>query len=68
MLGGALAVEPEGLRIQLLGGFRVWVGARAAPEAAWRRRKAASLVKLLGPSLVQLHSKPFGRRIARRSS
>src|SRR5207248_11079808 len=35
------------LRIQLLGGFHVWVGSRAVPEAAWSRRRAASLVKLL---------------------
>jgi DNA-binding SARP family transcriptional activator len=36
------------LRIELLGGFRVAVGVRAVPEEAWRRRKPAALVKLLG--------------------
>src|SRR5437763_9580253 len=42
------AGEPaDGLRIHLLGGLRVWVEARAIPEAAWRWRKAAHLVKLL---------------------
>src|ERR671930_2059658 len=35
------------LRLQLLGGFRVWVGSQEIPAAAWRLRKAASLLKLL---------------------
>jgi DNA-binding SARP family transcriptional activator len=35
------------LRIELLGGFRVAVGARAVPEEAWRRRKPAAVLKLL---------------------
>jgi len=35
------------LRIQLLGRFRVSVGSQLIPETAWRRRKAAALVKLL---------------------
>lgn len=35
------------LRIELLGGFRVAVGARAISEGAWRRRKPAALLKLL---------------------
>jgi hypothetical protein len=39
--------DAEGLRIQLLEGFRVCVGTRLIHEAMWRRRKAASLVKLL---------------------
>ncbi|MDP8951389.1 MAG: hypothetical protein M3N18_03965, partial [Actinomycetota bacterium] len=36
----------ETVRVQLLGGFRVSVGARSVPENGWRLRKAASLVKL----------------------
>lgn len=36
----------EGLRIQLLGGFRVQVGPRVIPESAWRP-KTARLVTLL---------------------
>lgn len=39
--------EPEAVRVELLGGFRVSVGARVAEEDEWRLRKAASLVKLL---------------------
>ncbi|MBA3637406.1 MAG: hypothetical protein H0W57_13465 [Rubrobacteraceae bacterium] len=35
------------MRIWLLGGFRVSVGARTIEKDAWRLRKAASLVKLL---------------------
>jgi len=35
------------LRLQLLGGFRVWVGSSVIEEDAWRLRKAASLLKLL---------------------
>jgi DNA-binding SARP family transcriptional activator len=35
------------LRIELLGGFRVTVGARAISDAAWRRRKPAGVLKLL---------------------
>jgi predicted ATPase/DNA-binding SARP family transcriptional activator len=37
----------EHLRIQLLGQFRVRVGLRWIEDAAWRRRKAAAIVKLL---------------------
>jgi predicted ATPase/DNA-binding SARP family transcriptional activator/DNA-binding CsgD family transcriptional regulator len=37
----------ETLRIRLLGGFRVSVGARVIREEEWRRKKAASLIKLL---------------------
>ena len=36
-----------GLRLWLLGGFRVEVGGQAVPERRWHRRKARSLVKLL---------------------
>lgn len=35
------------LRIELLGDFRVTVGAHAVPDDRWRRRKPAALVKLL---------------------
>ena len=35
------------MRVRLLGGFRVSVGARDVGEADWRLRKAAALVKLL---------------------
>ena len=37
---------PE-IRIHLLGGFRVSVSVQSIPSAAWKRRKAATLVKLL---------------------
>jgi predicted ATPase/DNA-binding SARP family transcriptional activator/DNA-binding CsgD family transcriptional regulator len=37
----------EAVRIRLLGGFQVSVGARTIEEDSWRLRKAASLVKLL---------------------
>jgi predicted ATPase/DNA-binding SARP family transcriptional activator len=37
----------EAVRIRLLGGFSVSVGSRTIDEAAWRLKKAASLVKLL---------------------
>ena len=39
--------ESPVLRIELLGRFRVTVGADVVPAAAWRRSKAAGLVKLL---------------------
>src|SRR5215213_934353 len=38
---------PEPVRIRLLGGFSVSVGSRTIEESAWRRKKAAALVKLL---------------------
>src|ERR687890_192766 len=44
---GSVSRRPEVVRIQLLGDFRVSVGSRVIEENAWRRRKAASLVKLL---------------------
>ena len=37
----------EAIRIRLLGGFEVTVGARRIEEGAWRLRKAANLIKLL---------------------
>lgn len=41
------ARRSEALRIWLLGGFRVSVGARTIRQDEWRLRKAATLVKLL---------------------
>ena len=43
----APAAVATGLRIHLLGGFRVAVDGRAIADAAWRRRAASGLVKLL---------------------
>jgi hypothetical protein len=37
----------EAVRIRLLGGFEVMVGARTIQEGDWRLRKAANLIKLL---------------------
>src|SRR5215217_7718359 len=42
--------EPEVMRIELLGRFRLWVGPRLIEEDRWRLRKARSLVKLLALS------------------
>ena len=42
--------KPEAMRIELLGGFRLWVGPRPIEEDRWRLRKARSLVKLLALS------------------
>jgi len=47
---GADAHAACSLRIQLLGGFRVWVGDEPIPEKAWSLRKAAAIVKLLALS------------------
>jgi predicted ATPase/DNA-binding SARP family transcriptional activator/DNA-binding CsgD family transcriptional regulator len=45
---GVVAVgKLDAVRVVLLGGFRVSVGARTIEEDAWRLRKAAGLVKLL---------------------
>jgi DNA-binding SARP family transcriptional activator len=41
------AVPRSGLRISLLSGFRVSVGEQAVGAEAWRRRKPASLLKIL---------------------
>ncbi len=38
---------PNGLRITLLRGFGVGVGANPVPDEAWRRRKPAALLKIL---------------------
>jgi predicted ATPase/DNA-binding SARP family transcriptional activator len=42
-----LTRAPQGLRIQLLGGFTVWVGHQRIPESAWRLRRAKILIKML---------------------
>ncbi len=36
-----------GLRITLLGGFRIWVHGTEIPASAWRLQKARSIIKLL---------------------
>ena len=48
--GSSRSREPEVVRIELLGGFGVWVGPRVIGEDQWRLRKARSLVKLLALS------------------
>ncbi|MGH3254793.1 MAG: BTAD domain-containing putative transcriptional regulator [Streptosporangiaceae bacterium] len=40
-------IGPNGLRITLLGSFRVGVGPEPVPDEVWRRRKPAALVKIL---------------------
>ena len=50
------AAANDGLAIRLLGGFHVSVGPRSIDDSAWRRRKAAAIVKLLAlASRYQLH-------------
>ncbi|HUP21976.1 MAG TPA: BTAD domain-containing putative transcriptional regulator, partial [Thermoanaerobaculia bacterium] len=44
---GAPGTEAASLQIEMLGGFRVQVGARWIEPDQWRLRKAAALVKLL---------------------
>lgn len=39
--------QPEPVELDLLGAFRVRVGGRPVPDAAWSRRDAAALVKVL---------------------
>src|SRR5262245_45280143 len=39
--------DSQGLRVWLLGGFRVAVGSRIIAEAEWRLRKARNLIKVL---------------------
>jgi DNA-binding SARP family transcriptional activator len=46
-LGAPTGERPETVRVWLLGGFRVAVGARLVDKSAWRLSKAAALVKLL---------------------
>ncbi len=43
----SVGIEPEAVRIWLLGGFRVSVGSRTIEANRWRLKKAASLLKLL---------------------
>ena len=53
---GRLVAGASSLRIELLGGFRVSVGEEAVAAEAWRRSKAAGLVKLLAlASAHRLH-------------
>src|SRR5215210_4811143 len=40
-------IEPEAIRVRLLGGFGVSVGSRTVEGSRWRLKKAGSLVKLL---------------------
>ena len=42
-----LSESMDEIRVELFGGFRVTVNGRAIPDAAWRQRKPAALVKLL---------------------
>lgn len=44
---GAPAGAPEPVRVELLGGFRISVGARTIEEGEWRLKKAANLIELL---------------------
>jgi len=44
---GGVRDRPQPLRIELLGAFRIHIGARPVPDTAWRLRKAQNLVKLL---------------------
>src|SRR5918998_4881724 len=65
---------PESVvRVWMLGGFTLWVGARTIEESAWRLRKAANLVKLLALSpdhrlhreqIMDLLWQDLGRRAA----
>jgi predicted ATPase len=50
---GPLILDDAGVRIRLLGGFEVTVGARPVAAGAWRLRKAKTLVKLL--ALAERH-------------
>src|SRR5215210_584117 len=43
----SVGCEEEAVRIWLLGGFRVAIGARPVEKDAWRLRKSAALIKLL---------------------
>jgi predicted ATPase/DNA-binding SARP family transcriptional activator len=54
MTTNLLTSVAQGLRIQLLGGFTVWVGHQRIPESAWRLRRAKILIKML--ALTSGHS------------
>src|SRR5215216_3955696 len=45
--GRAPVEAPAPLDVHLLGGFRVTINGKAMPDAAWRQKRAASIVKLL---------------------
>jgi predicted ATPase/DNA-binding SARP family transcriptional activator/DNA-binding CsgD family transcriptional regulator len=61
--------ELETMRIQLLGGFRVSVGARTVGEDGWRLKRARSLVKLLALSTAhRLHRDQIVERLWPESS
>jgi DNA-binding SARP family transcriptional activator len=45
--GPSASTAAPPVRVQLLGGFRIERAGQVIPEEAWRRRAAASLVKLL---------------------
>src|SRR5258706_14689955 len=47
MIGGPPIWRRSLIRIELLGGFRVTIGALVVPDEAWHRRKMSALVKLL---------------------
>lgn len=44
---GSSGIEPEVVRVRLLGGFRVLVGSRAIQPDRWRLKKAGSMIKAL---------------------
>ena len=44
---GGPGVEPEPVRVWLLGGFRVSVGSRSIGQEGWRLKKARSVLKVL---------------------
>ncbi len=46
-IGGAGCREACVVRLEMLGGFRVTIGAMVVPEHMWRRRKDAAMIKLL---------------------
>jgi DNA-binding SARP family transcriptional activator len=50
-IDGSPLLPPDGaaapLRVQVLGGFEVWVGGQPVPLPAWRSRQARTLVKVL---------------------
>ena len=54
--GHAPGSSPDALRVALLGGFRVTVGARIIDDTGWRRRTARTLIKLL--ALAPGHALP----------
>lgn len=53
-----LRVDPAPLRVEMLGRFSIWIGARAIPKEALRQRRAGELLALLlcNPSHTQTFS------------